>query len=85
MPCHAVLSLLLSSLHLQPLLGSGGDSVVLLVVLLQEAAPLDIFCLGDVGLELGQLRQLELFHHLRDRGRKYGRTAQRGIECTIVP
>lgn len=51
-------------MYLQAFLCPGRDAVVLLVVLLQEAAPLDILRLGDVGLELGQLRQLEFLGHL---------------------
>lgn len=50
--------------NLQALFRSRADSVVLLVVLLQQPAPLDVLGLGDVGLQLGQLRQLELLHHL---------------------
>ena len=53
--------------HLQAFLGSCADAVVLVVVLLQVTAPFDVLDLGDVGLELGQLRQLELFHHLEKR------------------
>lgn len=51
-------------LYLQAFFGSRRDSVVLFVVLLQEATPLDVLRLGDVGLELGQLRKLELLRHL---------------------